>query len=116
MEKMKDDFEMLWLERRKRILAADDEYRKATDGYKMTGGADWLLFGTPVVAAIVFLDYSPLDNEWLNWLAGAAIALVLFVVAVYIKSAINGTRSPVEVEEDIKRRCRERYERTGKID
>ena len=111
-----DDFEMLWLAKRKELLAADDEYRKATEGYKMTSGADWLLFGTPVVAAIVFLDYSPLGNEWFNWLAGAAIAVVLFVVAVYIKSVVNGTRSPVEVEEEIKRRCREQYEKTGKLD
>ena len=42
---MEDKFEMLWLEKRKAILMGNEEYRKATEGYKMSSGADWLLFG-----------------------------------------------------------------------
>ena len=52
-----DDFEMLWLAKRKELLAADDEYRKATEGYKMTSGEEWMKFGNNVDEAIVFLDY-----------------------------------------------------------
>ena len=30
---------MLWLEKRKAILMSSEEYRKATEGYKMSSGA-----------------------------------------------------------------------------
>lgn len=113
MEQFEDEFELLWLERRKRILAADEEYRMATDGYRMTSGADWLLFGMPVVAAILVLDMSFFSSELLNWVVSAAVAVVMFGGAVFVKSLITGGRSVSEIEADIKKRCREEYDRTG---
>lgn len=113
MDKMEDEFELLWLEKRKRILAADKEYIKATESYKMNSGADWLLFGTPVVGAIVVLDGSFFVSEMLNWLVSAGVAVVMFVGAVFVKSLITGGRTISEIEADIKQRCREQYERTG---
>lgn len=113
MEQLEDEFELLWLERRKQILAADEEYIRATEGYRMTSGADWLLFGMPVVAAIMVLEMSFFGSEIINWLVAALVAALLFVVAVYVKTLITGGRSVTEIEADAKRRCREEYERTG---
>lgn len=112
---MEDKFEMLWLEKRKAILMNNEEYRKATEGYKMSSGADWLLFGMPVVAAIVVLDQSFFANEMLNWLLGAGVAAVMFVIAVAVKSFIIGARPVSEIEAEIKQRCKEQFEATGKF-
>ena len=110
---MEDKFEMLWLEKRKAILMNNEEYRKVTEGYKMSSGADWLLFGMPIVAAIVVLDQSFFANEMLNWLLGAGVAAVMFVIAVAVKSFIIGARPVSEIEEEIKLRCKKLYEETG---
>lgn len=109
---MEDEFEMLWLEKRKQILAADEEYKKATESYKMTSGADWLLFGMPVVGAIIVLDGSFFSSEMVNWIVAAIVAIVMFVGAVFIKSLIVGGRPVSEIEADVKQRFREEYERT----
>ena len=110
---MEDKFEMLWLEKRKAILMNNEEYRKANEGYKMSSGADWLLFGMPIVAAIIVLDQSFFANEMLNWLLGAGVAAVMFVIAVAVKSFIIGARPVSEIEEEIKLRCKKLYEDTG---
>ncbi len=110
---MEDKFEMLWLERRKQILAADEEYHKATESYRMTSGADWLLFGMPVVGAIIVLDCSFFNSEFVNWIVAAAVAIVMFIGAVFVKSLITGNRPVSEIEAEIKQRYREEYERSG---
>ena len=115
LKPLEDKFEMLWLEKRKAILMNNEEYRKATEGYKMSSGADWLLFGMPIVAAIVVLDQSFFANEMLNWLLGAGVAAVLFVIAVAVKAYIIGVRPVSEIEDEIKQRCKEQFEATGKF-
>lgn len=112
---MVDKFETLWLEKRKQILMADDEYRKATESYKMVSGADWLLFGMPVVAAIIAIDQSFFKSEILNWLFSAAVAIMAFVIAVIVKTLTNGSRPISVIEAEIKERCRKEYEITGKL-
>ena len=112
---MEDKFEMLWLEKRKAILMGNEEYRKATEGYKMSSGADWLLLGMPIVAAIIVLDKSFFANEMLNWLLGAGVAAVMFVIAVAVKSFIIGARPVSEIEAEIKQRCKEQFDATGKF-
>jgi hypothetical protein len=63
---MEKDFEVLWKENRKHILESDPEYKKIVESYKMKSGADWLLFGIPVMAAIVILETSPFGREFLT--------------------------------------------------
>ena len=113
---MEKDFESLWRENKKRLLEADPEYRKIIESYKMNSGADWLLFAMPAVVAIVILDWAPLDKELLNWLIGAIAAIVTFVLCVWIKSLLTGNRSLDEVEQEIKKRCLEHFEKTGKLE
>ncbi len=112
---MEDKFEMLWLEKRKAILMGNEEYRKATEGYKRSSGADWLLFGMPIVAAIIVLDQSFFANEMLNWLLGAGVEAVMFVIAVAVKSFIIDARPVSEIEAEIKQRCKEQFDATGKF-
>lgn len=112
---MEKDFEVLWKENRKHILESDPEYKKIVESYKMKSGADWLLFGIPVMAAIGILETSPFGRELFNWLAGVAAAVVTFAICVAVKSMITGNRSVSELEEDLKKHCHEHYMKTGKL-
>ena len=97
----KQEFETFWKANRERILMSLDEYIKATSSYKLSSGADWLLFAIPIVAAIIFMEQCSIERELLKWLAGAGITIVTF-----IKSMISGSRSPEDVEREIKERIR----------
>ena len=44
----KQEFETFWKANRERILMSSDEYIKATSSYKLSSGADWLLFAIPI--------------------------------------------------------------------
>ena len=50
------EFECYWKEQRDSILSKSDDYRRAKESFKMKSGADWLLFGIPVIAGIVFMN------------------------------------------------------------
>lgn len=113
---MEKDFETLWRENKKRLLEAEPEYRKIIESYKMNSGADWLLFALPAVVAIVILDWAPSEKELLNWLFGAIAAIVVFVLCVWLKSFLSGNRSLDEVEQEIKKRYMEKFEKTGRLD
>lgn len=102
----KEEFERYWKENRELILSKDDEYLQAKNSYKMTSGADWLLFAIPVVAGIIFMDYCPIQRELLKWLASAGITIITFIICVWIKSMMSGSTSPEEMEQRIKERVR----------
>ncbi len=102
----KQEFETFWKANRERILMSSDEYIKATSSYKLSSGADWLLFAIPIVAAIILMEQCSIERELLKWLAGAGITIVTFIICVWIKSMISGSRSPEDVEREIKERIR----------
>jgi len=102
------EFEKYWKANRESILQKDEEYQHAKENFKMSSGADMLLFGIPIVAGIVFMNNVHLGNELLNWVASAAITIVCFAICVWIKSMMTGSGSPDEVEEKIKERERKR--------
>ena len=112
---MENDFEMLWLQQRKSILKQNREYQEALDGYKMKNGADWLLYAIPVVAGIIVSNLNLLKSELLNFVLACVVALVLFVVTIWIKSLIYGVPNLGEIEERIKEQCREEFQRSGKL-
>ena len=105
------EFEDYWLSERKKVLSESEEYRMAKENFKMSTGADWLLFGIPIVAGIVAMSYFPLTNELLKWLASACVTIVCFALCVWVKSVTTGTGSPDEVEEKLKDKERERLAR-----
>ena len=112
---MEKDFEVLWKENRKHILESDPEYKKIVESYKMKSGADWLLFGIPVVSGILSVQCLPISHEILRWLVSIAITLVVFVICVYVKSLSNPHRAISDIEADVKRRCLEDYMKTGEL-
>ena len=71
------EFEKYWKANRESILQKDEEYQHAKENFKMSSGADMLLFGIPIVAGIVFMNNVHLGNELLNWVASAAITSLL---------------------------------------
>lgn len=98
----KNEFEKYWKENREQILSKNDEYVKAKNCFKMTSGADWLLFAFPVVAGILFMNYCPIKHELLKWLASAVVTIIIFVICVWIKSMTSDSSSPEELEQKIK--------------
>ena len=101
------EFEKYWKENRGRILSNDEEYAKAKNSYKMSSGADWLLFAIPVVAGIIFMNYCPFTRELLKWLASAVVTIITFIICVWIKSMISVEASPEEVEQKIKKKTKQ---------
>ncbi len=97
-----EDFETFWKANRERLLAENKEYQQAKNHYKMSSGADWLLFAIPAIVGILSFDHILLESEVLKWLCCAAITIVSFVVCVWIKSMTIGGRSPEEIEREIK--------------
>lgn len=100
------EFEEYWKENRERILRNDQRYVKSRDRYKMSSGADWLLFGVPVIVGILFMNNVHISNELLKWAASAGVTIVAFVISVWIKSLTIDNKSPDEIEEEIKERVR----------
>jgi hypothetical protein len=116
METKEQNFEEYWLANKPRLLMEDDEYRKAVGAYQMKTGADWLLFGIPVVAGIVSMQYIPINHELLRWIASIVITILVFVVCVWVKSLSNPHRPISEIEEDVKRKCELRWQRNKRND
>ncbi len=115
MEQKNEVFENWWQANKQKALAEDREYREAVETYKMKSGADWLLFGIPVVTGIVCVQHLPINHEILRWVASIAITVVVFVICVYVKSLSHPHRPISDIEADVKKRCLEEYLRTGKL-
>ncbi|MBR0489151.1 MAG: hypothetical protein IJJ68_02985 [Prevotella sp.] len=101
------EFEKIWRENRRNLLQNDAEWRQLQESYKMSSGADWLLFAIPVVAGIASFNYIPLTSEILKWLVSVAITIVCFALCVWIKTLISGTKSADEIERRIKEEFKE---------
>ena len=108
------DFDEYWKENKHRLLMEDDEYRKAVEGYSMTSGADWLLFGIPVAAGIVSVQFIPIAHEILKWLASVLVTIVVFALCVYVKSLSNPHRPLSDIEADVRKRHFEKYQKGEK--
>lgn len=104
-------FDAYWQKHRMHLLQQDESYRKATGGYKMTSGADYLLFGIPIAAGIVSIDYLPLQSEMFKWACSAAITIVCFALCVWVKTAITAQESLDDIERRVKRAAREAWEK-----
>jgi len=114
MDKEKE-FEELWQKNKSRLLMDDDEYREAIEAYSMKSGADWLLFGIPVVAGIVSVEYIPISHEILKWLASVLVIIIAFAICVWLKSLSNPHRSIGDIEADVKLRQRTAFMQTGHL-
>lgn len=106
-----DRFEQYWLQNGKRLLKADSEYTRATGGYKMSSGADWLLFAIPVAVGVVLKDYLPVTNEMLNLLICIVITILCFIVCVWLKTLMIGRPNISAIEAKAKQKAREQWER-----
>ncbi len=115
MDTRDQKFEQYWNGHKTSILMKDDEYRAAVETYKISSGSDWLLFGIPVVAGIVSMQYIPIEKEILRWIASILITVVVFVICVYVKSLSNPHRAISDIEADVKRKAYEEYLSTGKL-
>lgn len=108
-----EEFEIRWLKNRQRLLNADKEYKALTEGYRISSGADLLLFGLPVITGIVAVDTLPIESELFRWLATAGIVIAAFVLAVWVKSLILGSKSASDIEKRIKEQYRKSLNPNG---
>lgn len=97
------EFEEYWQANREKLLAEDAEYRRVKESFKITSGADWLLYAIPVAAGIAFMNYSGVSNELANWLFSAAITIVCFALCVVVKSVITDAPSVDSIEKRVKK-------------
>lgn len=102
------EFEDYWLANRERLLNEDAEYVRATNSFKITTGADWLLYGIPVVVGIAFMNYSGVKNEIANWLFSAALTIACFALCVVVKSIITDVPSIDSIEKRVKKANRDK--------
>ena len=108
-----EEFELKWLENKKRLLNEDPEYKKAVEAYQMKSGADWLLFGIPVVVGIVCMQIIPIQHEILLWVVSIAITILAFVLCVMVKSMMNPHRAIEDIEADVKERYYQQLNQKG---
>ena len=105
-----EKFEVLWQKNRKSLLSEDREWQQLQQSYKVSSGADMLLFGIPAVAGIVSFNYVPLSGELLKWLVSAVVTVLCFVLCVFVKSLFSPTLSASEIEKRVKTDYRKRLE------
>ena len=114
-KKYSEEFELKWLENKKRLLNEDPEYKNAVESYQMKSGADWLLFGIPVVAGIVSMQVIPIQHEILRWIVCIGITILVFVLCVMVKSMMNPHRAIEDIEADVKERYYNSLEDEGEL-
>jgi len=102
------EFEEYWRTNKERLLSEDAEYKELKNSYRMTSGADWLLYAIPVVAGLAFMNYCNVSRELLKWLLSAVVTVVCFVLCVFVKSLITSAPSLDDIEKRVKQQCRER--------
>ena len=90
-DRSRERFEALWREQGYRLLREDGEYKQLSESYRLRTGGDFLLFGIPLLAGVVFM------------------------LCVWVKSAAGGSKSAAEVERRVKERCYERFRHTGRL-
>lgn len=105
-----EKFEVLWQKNRKSLLNEDREWQQLQQSYKVSSGADMLLFGIPAVAGIVSFSYVPLSGELLKWIVSAVVTVLCFVLCVFVKSLFSPTLSASEIEKRVKTGYRKRLE------
>ena len=116
MKEKDETFENWWSANKQWVLAEDREYSDAVGTYKITSGADWLLFGIPVVTGILCIQYIPIASEVLRWVVSFIVAVVVSAGCVYVKSLSNPHRPIGDIEADVKQRCWEKYQHTGVLE
>lgn len=109
-----EEFERWWKENKHDILHEDSEYLRVENSYKIKSGADLLLFGIPVVAGIVVINYIPVDSEILRWIISAVITIAVFLVCVWIKSTTIPGETLSEIEERLKNKFFEQWKKNEK--
>lgn len=109
-----EEFERWWKENKNDILHEDSEYLRVENSYKIKSGADLLLFGIPVVAGIVVINYIPVDNEIIKWIISAVITIAVFLVCVWIKSTTIPGETLSEIEERLKNKFFEQWQKNEK--
>ena len=100
------EFEKYWKENRLRVLERDASYVNARNNYKVTSGADWLLYAIPIAAGIISIDVFSFENELLKWIVSAGITILSFVACVWVKTLYSDDTSLTEIENRIKENLR----------
>ncbi len=106
-------FTEYWNTHRERLLREDPEYSEALNSYAMKSGADWLLFGIPVVAGIVAMQMLPVQHELLRFGLSVVVTIIAFAISVYIKSVTSPHRPLSDIEKDVRERVYLKWKTTN---
>ena len=106
---MENEFEQYWQAHRRQLLQASEEYRRVENSYKLETGADWLLFGIPFFAGIIFMNTCRMGSELIRWVLSALVTITCFIACVWLKGILSGNRPLSEIEKEVKEAERQRF-------
>lgn len=109
---MDKDFEKYWQLNHKQLLqSAPEELRREREqSLKMNTAGDWILAIIPIAAALFFIQASWIASDMLNLIVGLLVGAVCFVVCEMVKPYVTGKRSLADIDQDIKKYYRKKYE------
>ncbi len=112
---MEKEFEDFWAAHRPTLIARAPQTLKSEreNSAKMNTAGDWLLFALPIIAMIWFLNSALIANELLNFVAAAAIGIVLQVPTMLLKPYVTGKRSVADIDKDIRQHFYTIYKEKG---
>ena len=98
------DFEIYWESHKADLIRQAPRALKEEreNNGKMNTAGDWLLFAFPIIVIVGFTNTDFIKSELLRFVMALAIGLVCFVITVYVKPLVNGKRSIVDIDADIK--------------
>ena len=98
------DFEIYWESHKADLIRQAPRALKEEreNNGKMNTAGDWLLFAFPIIVIVGFTNTDFIKSELLRFVVALAIGFVCFVITVYVKPLVNGKRSIVDIDADIK--------------
>ncbi len=112
---MEKEFEDYWKKHRDSLLLAapkvlQDEMKNTA---KPQTAGDWLLYATPILVVVAFVNEKVIDHELLNFLVAVVLGVLATLLSVWLKPYVTGKRRATAIDADIKAYFYEIYQKQG---
>ena len=96
-------FDKFWADNRQKFLQQNTQYREASEKYGSSPVRNFLTMAIPIAAGIMVVEHSGIEHEILKWVVSAVVTVVCFVACVWVRQLMTRSKTPSEIEEDIRR-------------
>lgn len=100
------EFEKLWQQNRKQVLANDEEYQRIQNGFKQGSAVNWIIIIVGAVVGSYLPDFLPIQNGVLKWVVSIVAGIIVIVLGLWIRSLFISPKTAGEVEMEVKERYR----------